>query len=372
MGQWLHSGVAKPTERFVADPSSDCTHISSSLAPDGSAAVGWGQSSVVWTQSFVKNSWDEAERQTTGYGGVGVNFKGTQLFAQDAQHVSIVLDAGGGRQIYQGPARGEWEQDNRYLLSQTNASRVEVVYGADGVQLAVWTHADGVYALGYDSDADEWDAEATILPGTDGGTVDRGVASIAASQDGDALVLWIEGPSNSQTLKSSRFKPATGWENTPTTVGTGLANAPLFDAPALVFDGDTFVSAWTAPSAGKLTTFTSRYDLKSGKWSDREPHVSDLGASAVLMPRLGVDAQRNLMLVWAVGSDPFKLVYQRYRAETEEWGAVDSLADIAFVDASFATEGKLPFAMAPNGLAGVLFRTDESDGTQTLKLASFF
>jgi hypothetical protein len=89
------------------------------------------------------------------------------------------------------------------------------------------------------------------------------------------------------------------------------------------------------------------------------------------MPRLGTDAQGNLMLVWAVGVDPIALVYQRYRASTGEWGNVEPLSDVSFSDATFATEGKLPFGFAKNGLGGVMFRTG-SAGSQKLQLASFY
>lgn len=368
-GGWVLRGETKADDGFASELSWECSHISASMAPDGSAAVGWGEDFVGTTQSFVNGSWDQAARRAISYAGVGANL---QVLAQDARHISLVSDYSDKRMILQGPARGEWNLASDYSVSQETPSPVAVVYGTEGVEQAVWTYSDGVYALGYDPNADEWGADATALPGTAAAGVTRGVPRIAASPDGDTLVLWMEGPPNSRALKSSRLVPGTGWAKTPTTVSSGVGDTALFDAPALVFDGVTFVSAWTAVTSGKLTAYTSRYDMKSGKWGERKAHVSDRGESAVLMPRLGVDSNRNLMLVWAVGVAPMSLAYQRYRAETDEWGSVERLSDESFVDAAFTTEGKLPFAMAPNGLAGVLFRIDESDGTQKLKLASFF
>ena len=111
--------------------------------------------------------------------------------------------------------------------------------------------------------------------------------------------------------------------------------------------------------------------MDSGQWRTDEPHVCDWGESAVLMPRLGVDARGNLLLVWAIEGAPTTLAYQRYRAETGAWESIQPIEGASFTDASFATEGKLPFALAPNGVGGLMFRTSERSG-QAVKLAQFF
>jgi hypothetical protein len=250
-------------------------------------------------------------------------------------------------------------------------SRAQAAFGADGAGLATWTYTDGVYAVAYDIKAASWDAEATVLPGTESSSAERGVTGVATAPAGDAMVLWVEGPANNQVLKSSRFDPKGGWSSTPVNVSNSLGGEPSFDAPGLVFDGETFVAAWTAATGGKLTAYTARYDLATGKWSSREPHLTELGESSVLMPRLGVDAHRNLMLVWAVGAEPLALVYQRYRADTENWGDVEAIAEGTFTDAAFVTDGKLAFGFASNGLGGLMFRTEHA-GAQRLQLASFF
>jgi hypothetical protein len=371
-GAWYLEGISNPLEAFEASRGSGCARVSASIAPDGSAIASWGQSNIVRTQSFSKGSWDASERQAPGYSGVA--FIGAQAFAHDQQHITINLDVNAKgqpiRQFLGGPARGDWTGVNQFYVTQLG-SRAQAAFAADGAGLATWTYTDGVYAVAYDVKAASWDAEATVLPGTESSGAERGVTGVATAPAGDAMVLWVEGPADNQVLKASRFAPKAGWSSAPVNVSNSLGGEPLFDAPGLVFDGETFVAAWTAATGGKLTAYTARYDLATEKWSSREPHVTELGESSMLMPRLGVDAHRNLMLVWAVGAESLTLVYQRYRAETQAWGDVEAIADGTFTDAAFVADGKLAFGFAGNGLGGLMFRTEHA-GSQRLRLASFF
>jgi hypothetical protein len=371
-GAWIFEGETEAGDVFEAKRGTGCTHVSASIAPDGSAIASWGRDNAIWTQSFANGAWAASERQGPGY--AGVSFVNTQVFAHDQGQLSIVLDVNAKgapiRQFLGGPALGDWTPDNQYYIGQLG-SRAQAAFGTDGAGLATWTYPDGVYVLSYDAQAASWGADATILPGTEAGGANRGVPSVAVSPEGDAVILWMEGPTNNQVLKSSRFTSMAGWSGMPVNVSTGLGAEPSFDAPGVVFDGETFVSAWTAATGGKLTTYTARYDMDSGKWSSRESHVTDLGESAVLMPRLGVDTHRNLMLVWAVGTEQLTLVYQRYRADAQTWGEVQAIPDGTFTDPAFATEGKLAFGFAGNGVGGLMLRTERS-GSQRLQLASFF
>jgi len=371
-GAWYLAGTSNPLAAFESNRSSDCSHVSASIAPDGSAIVSWAQFAAVRTQSFANGSWDASDRQGSGYSGVA--FINAQAFAHDQQHITINLDVNARgqpiRQFLSGPARGDWSGVNQFYISQLG-SRAQAAFESGGAGLATWTYTDGVYAVAYDVKAASWEAEATILPGTESSSAERGVTGVATAPGGAAMVLWVEGPANNQVLKSSRFDPKGGWSSAPVNVSNSLGGEPLFDAPGLVFDGETFVAAWTAATGGKLTAYTARYDMATEKWSSREPHVTDRGESSVLMPRLGVDAHRNLMLVWAAGAEPLTLVYQRYRAETETWGDVEAIAEGTFTDAAFVTDGKLAFGFADNGRGGLMFRTEHA-GSQRLRLASFF
>lgn len=375
---WVLRGEAKPSGAFTSEPGTACELLSASIAADGGAVVGWHSGLTLWSQSFAAGKWAPVEDQGPDYDSAYMLYAGghianVQVFAHPSGRSTILVDKavnGAGdleRTLLDTTAASTTSYQYR---SSEFGSRVAAAFGADGFGIAAWTDAKGVHALIYDADIGRWSADATTVT-TSATTTDRSVPSIALSPDGDAVVLWFEGPTNGRVLKSSRLVPGVGWDTAPVTVGTGLGDAALFDAPALVFDGETFVAGWTAATGGILTTYTARYDMSSKKWDSREPHLAERGESAALMPRLGADSQHNLMLLWAVGGDPFTLVYRRYRAEVDEWGDVREIEGATFSDASLTSDGKLPFGFAPNGLAGVMFRGDRAGG-HVLELAQFY
>lgn len=370
-GAWVLRGQSTVSQVFAAAPISACDLISADIAPDGTAVVGWNSGDKGWSQSFAMGSWSAAERET--YYNAATRIANASVFAHADEQMSIFTDVRGRSSwigLETGAARGAWlptyHSGQKYFGSATRSATAQ-----DGSIAMVTTTRKGVWVIEYRS-TEGWGTESVPLPGTDEAEIDRTVASIARSPEGTRMIAWIEGDTSKQVLKASRFDAETGWESAPADISTGLKNAPLFDAPALVFDGETFVTAWTTATGGELTAYTSRYDLDSGTWGAREPHVTELGESAMLMPRLGADSQGNLMLVWAVGAETMQLVYRRYDAAAGEWGEIQAIPESSFSDATFATEGKLPFGFGRNGLGGVLFRTDVEGGTQSLKLASFY
>jgi Big-like domain-containing protein len=370
-GTWVLRGQTQSSEDFKSSATSEyCNNLSASIARDGSAVVGWVLGNYEWSQSFTGDAWVAAERQTFD---VGDNtFVSSQVFAHDAKHMTIFRNTagygGGWTEVEWGSMTGAWSP------TEVNAGggRVRAAFDADGAGLVTWNlPQQGIYALTYGPQPGVWEAHASAIPGTDLNAAERGLPNVALGAQGDALVLWVEAVNGNQTLKSSRFSPGTGWTVVPAAVSATADGNPLFDAPALVFDGQTFVSAWTGKSGDGLATYSARYDMASGQWHIEEPHLSDLGPSAAFVPRLGADSHGNLMLLWALDGSPMSLAYQRYRAETDEWSSIRAVDGASFDDATFAKSGKLPFALAPNGSGGVLFRTS-SAGTETLKLAQFF
>lgn len=364
-GAWSLRGQSKLSELFKTT-SPLCRLISASASPDGSAVVEWISKDAL-TQSFAGGRWTTSPRARQ----ISDNTVAHQVFAHDEERMSLfdaTLGKGGyGAGIQTGPTQGAWPEDGFVEARQGILVGTAWTAGGDGV--IAWSGTEGLFTLKYGSDTQAWENAQTKLPGSTSDST-RSAPSAALSPEGDVMVLWFEGLNSSQVLKSSRFAAGAGWQM-PVNVSTGLGGAPRFDAPALVFDGKTFMCAWTAATGGVLTAYTSRYDIDSGAWSAREPHVSAQGASAVRMPRIGADAQGNLLLLWAIGSGPFSLVYQRYRADIDAWGAIQAIDGASFSDSDFVTDGKLPFAIASNGLGGVMFRSDEAD-SQVVTLAQFF
>jgi len=368
---WVLRGQTKPSELLQSTPlEGNCNVVSASVAPDGGAAAAWVIGKTEWSQSFADGSWAPQERKTNEVNDAVIN--DVQVLAHDAAHITLVSYLNGRSGylpfIERGTARDAWAPEGRLI---GGGSRVQFAVGADRSAFAASTRDVSVEVIAYDAAAGVWADETTALPGISADAAERSVPGIAVAAQGDVQVVWVEGAGDKQALKSSHFTPGQGWDDAPATVSASVTGNPLFDAPALLFDGSTFVSAWTGKSGGKLATYTARYDLHSGQWHTDDPHITDRGASAAFSPRLGVDSHRNLMLLWAIAGEPITLAYQRYRAETDTWGAVEAVNGVSFTDATFATEGKLPFGFAPNGLGAVLFRSGTA-GSQTLKLAQFF
>lgn len=368
-GAWVLGGQTQLHELFASAPVKGfCAHISASIALDGSAATGWAISERLWTQSFVDDSWAAAERLATEISDGSV-YPQSLVFAHDAQTMTLFEDSNGRggfrRSIAQGPARGEWSPEVRG--SCPGGTRLQLASGLDGSALAACSSDAAVGVLAYDPATKRWAEQAATVPGVAGVAIERSVPNIAIGAHGEALVLWIEGKLGA--LRSSYFTPVSGWE-APVTATSDTSDSPLLDSPALVFDGRSFVSAWTSTNAGELAAYTARYDADARRWLIDPPHLTELGASASSEPRLGADSHGNLMLLWAIAGNPLTLAYQRYRAETGTWEAILPVG-VSFTDAQFATEGKLPFGFARNGRGGVLFRSGDI-GAQTLKLAQFF
>jgi hypothetical protein len=376
-GAWFFRGQGKPEEAFeavIANPY--CNFVSASIASDDSAVVGWASGDDEWSQSFEAGAWSATKRPTKGILNGDRTFLSSQVFAHEGQHMSLfrTSDGYGGKsaEIERGTVRGPWSP----TMFPGGGNDVQAAFGADGSGLAVWNDnltgaAAGVQALAYDGPSGLWETEATTLPGTSNVSPDGSLPSVALGPQGDKLVLWVEGSIDAQVVRSSRFVANTSWAS-PITLSNNASGNPLFDAPALVFDGQTFVAAWSGHLHDQPTTYTARYDMLAGAWSLDAPHLTDLGARANFTPRLGTDSHGNLMLLWALdsGTDSMTLAFRRYRSDTGSWGQIQRVTETSFRDAEFATQGKLPFAVAPNGFAGVMYRA-RPNKAQEVKLAQF-
>jgi len=368
-GAWVLRGQTKVNEIFGERTTGNaCAFVSASIAADGSAVAIWRSDYKKWnSKRFFDDKWSVGASAKIDV----LDYYGLRVVAHDKAHMSVIWDTlgrGSYRAVAVGETTGSWDQIAHETFGLYGA--VDVAFDAGGLGVIAWASTNEVAVVNYDPKHGGWETQPSQVPGIATVSYERGPARIARSPEGDAIVVWVEGPSDNPALRFSRFEPDIGWQK-PANISAGLVNASFVHAPALVFDGETFVAAWTGTTGGKLTSYTARYEMKSGKWSAREPHISELGDSALAMPRLGVDRQGNGMLVWAVGEDPIQLVYQRYEAETESWGEVHALEGASFSDSELATQESLPFAVGPDGQAGVMFRS-EGETSQSVELAQFF
>ncbi|HYQ14572.1 MAG TPA: hypothetical protein VEQ58_02405, partial [Polyangiaceae bacterium] len=273
-----------------------------------------------------------------------------------------------GQFLYQkvGSMQAPWKVDTSTNVG-ASTDRIQTASNVKGDVFATWLDSSQILASSFDVSTTTW-SPALTLPTENA----AGEPNVALGPDGSAMAIWITDDGTTRALLSSRYTLSGGWK--PVVSVTDIYPDPLFDAPGLVFDGETFVAAWTGESGEHYAAYTARYDAAHNKWHAPEaPHLAAQGNSALFMPRLGADAHGNLLLVWGIEGKPTRLVYQHYRAESREWTSAQFVSGVSFTDSSFGTEtGKLPFAVAANGLGGLMFRNVASSTSTTLKLAQFY
>lgn len=287
-----------------------------------------------------------------------------------------------GSKAWRADANGDWQSPGDPLSEHwaTEAHASSAIDG-DGNGLAVWRAKDEkgdgrerILASRYTAGA-RW-AEAVDLPGSvtagSATSVQRGTPALAFDGSGNALALWVDG--NSTQLMASFFSSEGDWLEAET-VSDDLSVSLLWSPPALVFDGTDWVAAWTAVNAqDRWLTYTARYKATTG-WSDPEPQQGiDDELAAKRMPRLVADRRGNLMLVWAIGTEPdLKQVYQRYTHGS--WGAITELpsGDIHFQSFEADYPVNLPISITDNGLIALAWGQRGEDGLLTeARLASFY
>lgn len=376
--RWLLRGQTSVSESFSSPRTvAACYDVAASVAPNGDAGLVWGQGSEVLSETFVKGAWQSKAR------AVGVSYGANFSFvAHDDERMTVFSwqSTRGGEHstVDTGASTGTWNPVRQEFY---DGGPLRTAFDAEGNGFATWSvhgyNADlPLKVMSFAAGTGVWSAPA-VLVGTESPdpTIndERGDPGIAMGPRGEAMVLWVKRALPKQELMASRFIPNSGWQ-TPVVVSGKLLVDPIAnsdDGPAVVFDGETYVGAWTAKSGDSYLTYTARYDMNAKRWMAYESHISKLGDSLGFMPRLGADSHGNLLLVWALATDPITLVYQRYRAATESWGEPSLIAGATFSDPNFESSGRLPFAVAPNGLGGLLIRNVSSDANK-LTLAQFF
>jgi hypothetical protein len=167
----------------------------------------------------------------------------------------------------------------------------------------------------------------------------------------------------------SRFDPATSKWTTAKQVAASVGGSALYDAPAVVFDGETFVAAFTAEQGNKLSTFVTRFDSANGVWSTPEKRQAQQDPnSSERMPKLVTDGRGNLLLVYPSGASPsYKLYFQRYAKGA--WSQTQLVAQAP-------TSSLYPWSLSSNadGLAAVVWGEDDGNdlSAKKLQLASFY
>lgn len=264
-------------------------------------------------------------------------------------------------------------------------------FDATGNGVALWRSEDAkggdrIVFSRYTASEGTW-SEAAMLPdGVSDGPSDfgRGAApAVAMDREGNAAALWLEQVQSQPSvsvLMASHFSPDGGWSKPKAiTAAVPLPIAAINDAPALVFDGKTFVAAFTGGvDDNQRFAYSLRYDAVAGGWTYEKRQAAADAKSSRRMPRLLSDSHGNLILIWVTGATPtYTLVYQRY--SNGVWSTTQSLPGGSIADSQMETgfdanpPPPLPASMNETGM-GVVGWTNfgNSHEPTAIRLASFF
>lgn len=198
---------------------------------------------------------------------------------------------------------------------------------------------------------------------------------LALDDSGDGFVVWEEQDDDINHLKAMSFSKAGGFGATPANIEGTESRGGFAGDIQLVFDGQTFVAAWTAkaqlespeaaPCGTSLCVYSARLDRATSRWKIN-PHstAADL-RSAGSAPSLATDRNGALMLVWHAtgGGSTGSVVYQRYL--DGRWATPQPLP-------SGENGGPTSIGMNASGMVAVAWGVvDSNRKIKTLRLASF-
>lgn len=372
-GSWVRGDEAEPAWLFkTVARDGDCRDLSASVASDGNAAVSWLVGEQDYSLAFMKGAWAPAERMNAERG------KRTPRWVTTFAHAGAKLttfagttNAGHSITVDVGSMSGTWEPTNTTFIIIGPPAASPGAFASNGSGFGVAMGLTGeLLTLRYDAEAGAWESAPVGVPGSESGGA-QGIPAIASTPEGDALVVVGDRTAAEKGLRSSRYRLGEGWQSELTVVTEEAGMKKVRDAPGLVFDGRTFVTAWTGVNEGRYVPYTARYDLDDDSWEVEAPHLTEFGESALVVPRLGADARGNLLLVWAIAGTETKVAYQRYHSESGVWGEIQHVSGVSLLSASEDPLRALQLALAPNGTGGLLFKTRDADG-EAVKLAQFY
>ncbi len=377
-GRWFQRGAATTAaESFGIAGQTECNGVSSG----GNAA---GVSAVVWREPDIDNGAHIVQYRGGAWQPAPVlvakqaNSFRLRLAVAPSGAVTFFQHQSSGSKTWTSDAAGKWPADGNAVSTFSAESQTSVSFDAKGKGLAVWLAKDsaGVQRILVSRLAaanGKW-LKAEDLDGSVASTnapEQRGVPVVAMDASGDALALWVEA-SSTRRLMASRYVQATGWGSPEVISGSPVVDS-VVEAPALAFDGQAFVAAWTAQDAGKRYTYTARYEPATG-WGTYEKQQTTAAdaTSAARMPRLVSDGRGNLLLVFAKGTAPtYTLVSQRHSKSS--WGKIQALPGGTVSNKNFEDGNILPLSMSANGLAALGWTNyDSVNYDSDVLLASFY
>lgn len=396
---WQASGAPKSRAFLRGEPLGDDAIPVTNLEVAGAAAVvaggnAAGVRAVAWQSAspggtfvsqYRESTWGALEpKLSTSIGEA----ERSRLYVAPDGAITYFQSLQPGTTAWHSNASGVWSEGDVVSENLTQLSPPALAFDSAGKGLAVWRAVDdaqqSIVSSRLLSSSGKWSEAATITGGASTGPADfgRGAApAIAMDADGNAVALWVDCKSQLDcVLKASHFSEADeAWAEPVDLTSSTLVLDPSDDAPGLVFDGTTFVGAFTATSTANVrSTYTVRYDRLAEGWDLQGKRQSAADAeSARRMPRLVSDGRGHLLLVWATGLSPsFKLVYQRFSVNV--WSETQTLPGGAIASKYFERgfdnwpPPALPITMNAAGMAAIAWSNYEASGALLkIRLATF-
>jgi hypothetical protein len=377
--RWFLRGAGLSTaQSFPVANQTKCAFVSAGGNADGVGAAVWVAPNVahgVYVPQYRSDAWPGAATPISDQSNESM--LPPRVVVAPSGAVTLFEHTAAGSKAWTTDVSGAWPAASDALSSYAAETATSVAFDSKGNGLAAWHAYDParkktsrMMVSRLTTGTGKW-GTATDLPGSAAATpnASRGAPVVAFDGNGDGMALWVDAVSAS-TLMANRFSKSSGWTNAQAISGSLLVT--LDDPPALVFDGQGFVAAFTALDAGKAYTYTARYNSVTGWEAYERRQLSAGDTSAPRMPRLVSDGRGNLMLVFAKGAgSAFTLMYQRYAAGT--WGAINALPGGSITNPAFLITSALPLSMNSSGMAALAWaNNDASLVISSIRLASFY
>ncbi len=377
--RWFNRGTAKgSTALLTGNDVQDCRSVAAGANAAGAALVAW-QEDVEFATQYRAGKWTTSKTQVTPIGtsrmfAVGVAPSGAATLIQ--HHWSF------GTVVATTDSKGTWEErvaDISVGGESRGLSPARIAFDKKGNGFAAWrgedmTGHEQISISHYTTATGLWPI-AKVLPGSLASETtaddERSAPALAVDAAGHAMVLWVRETAGVTALVASRNTGGDMWSDPVVIKPSGLAG-PITDAPALVFDGQTFVAAWVARDGGTTLVYTSRFDQELLQWNTAEPRTAKSALGR--MPKLGSDAHQNLVLTWVVSqANGGALAYSRYDAQNDSWTDPSGVDGGSITDATIAGDSPTPLSVNSSGLGALMWSDRAANGLPvTIRLASFY
>lgn len=378
--RWFNGGLPLgPEELLTSSDSKSCGDLRVRGTGAGNVLVTWQEDYQLSLREFKGGAWEAVRPITKGtvpsYSATAGSSDGVIHHLETGEPASSLTH---GLYAYVSDATGMWPA-GRFTITDFQVHREpQLVVDKSGRALAAWlsSYASGQTLIGFSSYSREehsW-AKAGFVTGSvaKDATVPRGNPKLALDDAGEAMAVWI---GDDYKIMASRSRAGmTDWFE-PVAISGSVGQPLSYVQPSLVFDGKTFVAAWTARVGSASNVYAARYDMENARW-DAFQQVSDVKTHPTpRMPMLSADANQNLMLVWVVPTSGarFGLVCQRYNPVEGRWAAPRVIEDASLRgEVSGTDRAWLAFGMGSHGQAAVTWGDGLEDGTfSAIHLASF-